>query len=280
MRGPSRGPPFLDGGPDAPENPGVLRLPPARAAVALALTVLGCAGPASSARTGDVEALRAEVRALRADNERLRGEVDALERRVDFLAAKRARPAEQARTDAAPAAAAPVVPPDLAVVKVGPHQGGRRPPPVPTAVPIAEPAPERLDALAPPGGRDLAAEAEGELAAAHRRDGLDRAHALEDFARRYPRHPSADNALVEAAAAYAAGGREDAACGLAGRAAEDYPAGDAVSDALERLASCESRRGDPAAELRLLRRLVTDYPRSPAAERAGARLAAMQRSGP
>jgi TolA-binding protein len=151
---------------------------------------------------------------------------------------------------------------------------------VPTAVPIAEPAPERIDALARPGGRELAVEAEGELAAARRKDGLDRAHALEDFARRYPRHPSADNALVEASAAYAAGGRDDAACGLAARATEDYPAGDAVSDALERLATCELRRGDPAAELRLLRRLVADYPRTPAAERAGARLASMQRSGP
>jgi TolA-binding protein len=239
--------------------------------------VLGCAGPGSGARTQDVEGLRTEVRALRADNERLREEVDALERRVDFLAAKRTRPAEQV---APPAAAAPVVPPDLAVVKVAPRQPARRAPAVPTAVPIAEPEPERLDALARPSGRELSAEAEGELAAARRRDGLDRAHALEDFARRYPRHPAADNALVEAAAAYGAAAREDAACGLAGRAAEDYPAGDAMSDALERLASCESRRGDVGAELRLLRRLVADYPRTPAAERAGARLAAMQRSGP
>ena len=30
-----------------------------------------------------------------------------------------------------------------------------------------------------------------------------RAHALEDFVARYPRHPSADNALVEASTAYA-----------------------------------------------------------------------------
>lgn len=241
--------------------------------------MIGCAGAGSAAPT-DLEALRGEVRALRADNERLRSEMDALERRVDFLAAKRA-PAEPSRTEQAAAAPAPVVPPDLAVVKVAPpERTGRRAPQVPTAVAISEPDPERLEALARRSGRELSAEAEAELAAARRREGLPRAHGLEDFARRYPRHPAADNALVEASEAYAAGGREEAACGLAGRAAEEYPAGDAVSDALERLASCESRRGDAAAELRLLRRLVADYPRSPAAERAGARLAAMQRSGP
>lgn len=217
---------------------------------------------------------------MRAENERLAAEVDALERRVDFLSAKRAaRPAEPARAEA-PAPAAPVVPPDLAVVKVGPPRAARTPPPVPTSVPIAEPDPEKLESLARRSGRELSAEADAELAQARRTEGLDRAHALEDFVARYPRHPAADNALVEAAAAYAGGERADAACALATRATADYPAGDAMSDALERLAWCESRRGEQDAERRLLRRLVADYPRSPAAERAGARLAATQRSDP
>jgi len=217
---------------------------------------------------------------VRAENERLAAEVDALERRVDFLSAKRAaRPAEPARAEA-PAPAAPVVPPDLAVVKVGPPRAARTPPPVPTSVPIAEPDPEKLESLARRSGRELSAEADAELAQARRTEGLDRAHALEDFVARYPRHPAADNALVEAAAAYAGGERADAACALATRATADYPAGDAMSDALERLAWCESRRGEQDAERRLLRRLVADYPRSPAAERAGARLAATQRSDP
>jgi hypothetical protein len=175
---------------------------------------------------------------------------------------------------------ATVVPPDLAVVKVAPPRATRTPPPVPTSVPIAEPDPARLEALERRSGRELSAEADAELARARARDGLDRAHALEDFVSRYPRHPAADNALVEASAGYAGADRAEAACALAGRAAADYPAGDARSDALERLAWCESRRGSRDAEHRLLRQLVTDYPRSPAAERAGARLAAMQRSDP
>jgi TolA-binding protein len=246
-------------------------------AAALALFLLGCAGAGSGARGQELEAVRSELRALRAENERLAGDVDALERRMDFLAAKRARPAEPAPAEVV---AAPVVPPDLAIVRMAPPRGARTPPPLPTSVPIAEPDAERLEGLARRSGRELAADADAELARARAAAGLDRAHALEDFVSRYPRHPSADNALVEAAAAYAAADRGDAACTLAGRAPADYPAGDAMSDALERLAWCESRRGQQDAERRLLRQLVADYPRSPAAERAGARLAAIQRSDP
>ena len=97
---------------------------------------------------------------------------------------------------------------------------------------------------------------------------------------RYPRHPAADNALVESAAAYAAAGREEAACAVAQRAADEYPAGDAMSAALERLAGCEARRGVPDAERRLLERIVSEHPGSPAARRAGARLAQVSGSAP
>jgi TolA-binding protein len=59
---------------------------------------------------------------------------------------------------------------------------------------------------------------------------------------RYPRHPSADNALVEAAREYADSGRADASCDLARRVPQEYPAGDAVSGALEIVARCERSR--------------------------------------
>ncbi|GAO04264.1 tol-pal system YbgF family protein [Anaeromyxobacter sp. PSR-1] len=173
--------------------------------------------------------------------------------------------------------AAPVVPPDLQVVKLAPPRASparsaRAAPPVPTAVRIAEPDPARLDALALPGGRGIAAEADGELRAARRKGGLDRAHALEDFTARYPRHPAADNALLESAEAYAAAGRNEAACALVRRTADEYPAGDAMSAALERLAACAARLGRADEERSLLRRLVDDYPGTPAAQRAGGRL--------
>ncbi|HET8541937.1 MAG TPA: hypothetical protein VFL83_18815 [Anaeromyxobacter sp.] len=255
-----------------------------RDAAAALLLLAGCAGGGDPVRR-DLDALRAELGALRQENEELSRRVDLLAARVE-VATGRARAG--AREE--PAAAAPIVPPDLAVVRIEPPpreppaREPRRPPraapPVPTAVAIAEPDPERLEAIGRKGSRDLAAEAAEELARARRLLGPARAHALEDFVTRYPRHPSADNALVEAAAAYADAGAADASCELGRRAKDDYPAGDAMCDALERLAWCESRRGSTAAEKRLLERLVADCPRTPAAERAGVRLATISgRSG-
>jgi TolA-binding protein len=99
-----------------------------------------------------------------------------------------------------------------------------------------------MEALAQPTGREIAAEAEGELTAARRKAGVGRARALEAFVTRYPRHPSADNALVEAARDYAEAGRTQAGCELAARVPKDYPAGDAVSAANEIVARCERSR--------------------------------------
>lgn len=251
-------------------------------ALAAALALSGCAGGNAASRA-ELDALRAEVRALRADRDDLARRLD----RVELLSAKlaaRAGPPAAAPAAAAPppapgAAPAPVVPPDLEVVRVEPRarepRGPRAPPPLATAVPIADPDPARLEALERPTGRDLSTEADAELRAARRRTGLARAHALEDFAARFPRHPQADNALAEAAGAYADAGLDGPACALARRVPAEYPAGDAMSEALERLAWCESRRGDVGDERKLLERLVAEYPRSPAAERASERLAAI-----
>ncbi len=219
------------------------------------------------------------MRALRTQNEDLVRRVENLSARVEVMAARMAQPpspAPAAEAQRPPESVTNLVPPDLAVVKVQPWAKAQRtPPPVATAVPLVEPDPGRLDALTQQGGREIAAEAESALRAARRRSGLDRAHALEDFAASFPHHPQADNALVESAQAYADAGKDDASCALARRVAEEYPAGDAMSDALERLAWCESRRGAADAERRLLERLVSEYPRSPAAARAGKRLAAI-----
>ncbi len=208
------------------------------------------------------------MRALRRDNEELSRKVDALSGRVEVISARLTQaPAREEPT-------APVVPPDLAVVRVEPPaKAARTAPPVPTNVAIVEPDAARLETISRPSRREIGRDAEEELRRARKLAGGARAHALEDFAARYPRHPFADNALIEASAAYADSGRGEAACDLAGRAAEDYPAGDGMSDAIERLAWCESRRGATEAERRLLERLVAEYPRTPAAERAGTRLA-------
>jgi TolA-binding protein len=249
-----------------------------------------------------VDGLRAEVQSLRRDNEALEREVSTLSTRMDLVTARLTRGADASRAPgatsqaAAPAASVSVVPADLAVVKISPPAAGagfvsvspsssgatspgRRPraapPPVPTDVTIAEPSPDRLAALSRPSKRELATEADAELKGARARKGLDGAHGLEDFAQRYPRHPSADNALLEAAAAYASAGVDDASCALARRVTDEYPAGDAMSGALELLAGCEGHRGAADGERKLLQRLVAEYPGTPAANRAGARLASI-----
>ena len=218
------------------------------------------------------------MRELRQQNDDLARRLEALSGRVEGLASRSARapapgPAPAAREEAEKV---PLIPHDLAVVRVEPRPGATRartPPTVPTAVPIAAPDSDRLEALAR-GHQDISADADAELRRARaREDGGLRARALEEFAARYPRHPSADNALVEAAAAEEESGRAEAACSLARRVATEYPAGDALPDALERLARCESRRGARDAERKLLERLVNEFPRTPAAERAGTRLA-------
>ena len=258
-----------------------------------------------------MEALRAEVRDLRSQDAALSARVEALSAKVDLLTAggssaaapppaPTAPPAEEARVAQAEATAGgrpagqAVVVPDLAVVKVVPPEEprasgragvqraghpaqARAAPPVPTAVPIQDPDPARLEALGPPPRRSLAAQAEAELRAARALAGLSRAHALEDFAAHYPQHPSADNALSEAAAAYLAVGRDDAGCTLSRRVVDEYPAGDAVPDALLQIAGCEERRGDAEAAQRILVRLRADYPGTPAARRAESRLS--QNSG-
>jgi TolA-binding protein len=277
------------------------------AALAAALLVAGCAAAGGGARPApaEAEALRDELAAARAENQRLTRQVEALTARVEALAARPARekgaprPAAPAPAAASAApAASPVIPEGLAVVRVEPaaepepepvsvrrvvHAGatpaapaaprvkGRRAPAVATDVAIVEPAPGALDGLAPRGGRGLSAEAEAEWRAARKLGGVARAHAMEDFALRYPHHPQADDALVDASGAYADAGRPDAGCAVARRAAEEYPAGDAAPEALWRLAACEPRGGD--AERRLLTRLVSEFPTTAAAHRAGARLA-------
>jgi hypothetical protein len=187
----------------------------------------------------EVDALHTEITALRQQNDSLVRRLDAMSSRIDAVAERSPGPAPSP----APAEAVrPLVPPDLAVVRVAPPRGARSAPPIPTAVTIAEPDPDRLDGLSQPGGRELAADAEAELSAARRKVGVDRARALEAFVSRYPRHPSADNALVEAARDYAEAGRPQAGCELARRVPEEYPAGDAVAVALEIAARCERSR--------------------------------------
>jgi TolA-binding protein len=255
-----------------------LKTPRPSAALAAALLLSGCAGADAVARR-DLEALRADLQALRAENAQLERAVTQLSTRVDAAALRSVRPPGEPARGAGSASPAPEpepasVPDGLAVVKVEPPRGGRAPP-VPTGTPLLEPDAARLEAIARKSGRDLAGDAASELKAARRREPLARAHALEDFVARYPRHPLAGGALLEAAAAYTEAGKAEASCTLGRRVVDEYPAADQVSEALLQLAACEGRRGASELERRLLGRVVNDFPSSPAARTARERLASI-----
>jgi hypothetical protein len=210
------------------------------AAPCAVIGLAACAGGGQTLRH-DVDALQSEIASVRQQNDALSRRVDALGQRLDTLARSQP-PVTPPVREGAKEPAAPLVPADLAVVHMAPPKAPRAAPPLPTAVPMAEPDSDRLEALGRPAGREIAAEAEGELAAARRKGGVERARALEAFVARYPRHPSADNALVEAARDYIEVGRTQAGCELAARVPQDYPAGDAVSGANEIVARCERSR--------------------------------------
>jgi hypothetical protein len=248
------------------------------AAIAAALALSGCAGADAVARR-DLDLLRAEVQALRQENAELVRAVGQLSSRLEAWSSRSDRSmGEPARAAAAPIPAADSdragIPDGLAVVKVEPPKASRAPP-VPTTTPLVEPDTARLEAIARKSGRDLVADSENELRSARRREPLARAHALEDFVSRYPRHPQAGGALLEASMAYAEAGKADPACTLGRRVVEEYPASDQVSEALLQLANCEGRKGSADLERRLLTRVVNDFPSSPAARRARERLASI-----
>lgn len=225
----------------------------------------------------EVQGLRAEVRELARQNAVTQRRLEELQNKVDIIAARKAArvPAAPAKAEAASEATAAGDVPKLDVVKMGPGSK-RRPPPVPTQVPIVEPDPAALGALDQGASPDLASDAEKELSDARRLEGAASARALEKFAQRYPRHPGADNALVDAARLYAHAGDADAACALLERAVREYPAADAMPEALEELGNCESQRGHKDKAEKLWQRVATDYPRTPAARRAGEKLSALR----
>src|SRR4051812_11826382 len=172
--------------------------------VAILALAGACAGvdPALKAELSDV---RAEVKALREENARLARRVERVE--VDLAVRRAARgPAPAVH----PAAPSPAEVPSLTVVKLKPKV--EPPPPLSTAVPVGEPSPDVLEALAARAGeREPASftdddvpsedpalvdqEFDQGLAALRTGNvggGVDK---LKQFAHDHPRHQKADNAL-------------------------------------------------------------------------------------
>jgi len=286
-----------------PYPPGIFRTgaPPIRRLLAIAPLWVLTACATNAASRSELTQLQAELRAARAESARLAQRVERLEQR-DVVG--RARPgASLAAGSAAPAPSetdAPMeasleasigAPPELAVVKLKPR---REPaPPLPTRVPVVEPAAGQMELLiseaeasaaeraSPPAeARDPALlDAEYEQAVSALRTGNVEggvAH-LERFAEENPRHPRADNALYFRGLGLL--GLQDYAG--AATAFETllarYPAGDAVQDGMLRLAECRVRLKQGAEARELYTRLLTQYPGTAAASQAEQRLASLPR---
>ena len=92
------------------------------------------------------------------------------------------------------------------------------------------------------------------------------------FARRYPQHAAADNAIYLAGVAQVHGGDCETALSLFGRVEAEYPAGDAVPAARLEAARCLLKLGRKPEAKELLGSLEKDHPDVPEATQARALL--------
>lgn len=243
----------------------------------------------SAARRSELVELQAELRAARAESAQLAQRLERLELRDSVSRARTSAPASPAPFSEAAAAPLPGAPPELAVVKLKPKL--QPAPPLPTAVPVVEPAAEQMELLigeaeaAAPAARATDArdpdlldveyqQAVSALRTGNVEGGVAR---LEQFARDNPRHPHADNALYFRGLGLL--GLEDfpAAAKAFELLLARYPAGDAVQDGMLRLAECHVRLKKRAEARELYTRLLTQYPGTAAASQAEQRLASLPR---
>jgi TolA-binding protein len=247
-----------------------------------------CACATDQVSRAEHSELMASVRALRAENGRLEARLDRVEQelKVARLPAP-AKGAELAKAPAsAPAAVAAPTPtaapevPALTVVKLKPKK--EAPPRLSTEVEVVEPPAavvgtlatddtEQPDALEAAAIEQQYASGVELLKTGNPEGGI---AALQQFARDWPRHPKADNALFYAAVGLMAGREFKDAETLLEHTVRQYPAGDATLDALVKLAECRTRLNRQADARATWEKIVANYPGTQAATLAQSRLAA------
>jgi tol-pal system protein YbgF len=256
--------------------------------VAILALAFACAGvdPALKAELSDV---RAEVKALREENARLARRVERVE--VDLAVRRAVRSAAPAHPG--PSSAAEV--PSLTVVKLKPKV--EPPPPLSTSVPVVEPSPDVLEALAAraadrePAGTaadtddDVPSE-DPALVDQEYDQGLSALRTgnvggavdkLKQFAHDHPRHPRADNALYFASVGLIGMGDLEGAAATLEAMLREYPAGDAVSDAMLKLAECRTRQSRARDAKSIYSEVIQRYPGTAAASQAEQKLAQILR---
>lgn len=245
-----------------------------------------CACATDQVSRAEHQELLASLRALRAENARIEARLDKLESEVKVVAAPSARTTAVAVSPVSPKSApeAQVVKKDempaLTVVKLKPKK--EAPPRLSTEVDVVEP-PEGLLTNLSPGDDEPKDTADEALVEQQFQSGLDALKTgnpeggvtqLQQFARDWPKHPRADNALYYAAVGLMAAREFKDAENLLEQAIRQYPAGDATVDSLLKLAECRTRLNRQADARATWEKIVSTYPGTQAATTAQARLAA------
>jgi TolA-binding protein len=248
--------------------------------------LLALAAGCVSTSEGEIAPLREEVSALRQAHDSDRKRLEALEVQVDAqqMELRHLRgdtPDERGSGDPASAAALPVV-------RLQP-QGSRTAPALPTEVKVHEPPVEVVAELE----RAHARATDDSTGSAGSKEEADRlfdvafeklktgelvgaASLFRDFARRYPHHPAADNALLDEGIAFYGLRQYQQALEVFEALTKRYPAGDAITEARLRAGDCQIKLGDLAAAQATLHGIVTIYPGSPEATKAAAQLSAIE----
>jgi TolA-binding protein len=220
--------------------------------------------------------LLASVRALRAENARIESRLESVEASL-----KGARAISSSATPARAAAGRDEVP-SLTVVKLKPKKEAA--PKLPTEVEVVEPAIAMVDQLAEAqeAPADPPDATENAFLEQHYLQGVDALKTgnaeggismLQQFARDWPKHPRADNALFYAAVGLMAAREfKDAETALE-QVVRQYPAGDATLDSMVKLAECRSRLNRQAEARATWEKIVANYPGTQAATLAQSRLA-------
>jgi TolA-binding protein len=259
------------------------------------LCALSACATTGSAQTSELAELKAEVRAMRDTQARLEKRLERLELHASVSQARAAAPARASSSPAsAPGSANALATPELAVVKLKPRNEPA--PPLPTQVPVVEPAPDDMEMFissAPEGDGDggpaasaaepkeqldatiLDAEFEQAVAALRTGNVEGGVSRLVRFAEDNPRHPRADNALYFSGLGQIGLKDHESAAKTFERLIASYPAGDAVLDGMLRLAECRLRLNQKDDARALYTRILTQFPGTAAATQAEQRLASL-----
>ncbi len=213
--------------------------------------------------------LRAQVKSLVERQAALERKLALLE--VRALAARSPdRRLPQVESPSPQGAGVPVIPRNLATIKLAPPSP--RAPSLPTAIALKEPAPELVGEVEAEPAPVEAGSFNGAMDAIRTGDVEGGAARLIAFADKNPRDDRAPTALFTAGLGLLTSGDVANAALALVRVSDDYPAASEAPDATVRLAQCELRLKRADAARATYARVIMRYPQSPAAKVAQAEL--------